>query len=91
MLFAFLAIARADVGADIPWTTIEAEAMHGNGTVLGPCYGSHRVEMESSGQQCVQLARAGEHLEFTASSRSDSLVLRYNLPDAAAGGGLESK
>ncbi|HWA24084.1 MAG TPA: glycosyl hydrolase family 28-related protein, partial [Lacunisphaera sp.] len=47
--------------------------------------------MESSGQQCVQLARAGEHLEFTASSRSDSLVLRYNLPDAAAGGGLESK
>lgn len=64
--------------------------MRSNGTVLGPAYGSHRVEMESSGQRCVQLARAGEHLEFVAPGVFDSLVLRYNLPDAPAGGGLES-
>ena len=80
----------ADVGADIPWTTIEAEAMRTNGTVLGPAYGPHRVEMESSGQRCVQLARGGERVEFAAPVVADSLVLRYSLPDAPAGGGVES-
>ncbi len=80
----------AQIGADIPWTTIEAEAMRGNGTVLGPHYEPHRVEVESSGQQCVQLARAGDHVEFTADADFDSLVLRYSLPDAPAGGGMDS-
>lgn len=77
-------------GADIPWTTVEAEAMRGTGTVLAPHYGPHRVEVESSGQQAVQLARANDYLEFNAPVESDSLVLRYSLPDAPAGGGVRS-
>jgi hypothetical protein len=80
----------AQRGADLPWTTIEAEAARTNGTILGPHYGPHRVEMESSGQQAVQLARAGEHLEFTAASAFDALVLRHHLPDAPKGGGVET-
>lgn len=80
----------ATVGADIPWTTIEAEAMRTNGTVLAPHYGPHRVEVESSGQQAVQLARAGEHLEFASPGDFDSVVLRFHLPDASKGGGVES-
>ncbi|MFZ5495672.1 MAG: glycosyl hydrolase family 28-related protein [Verrucomicrobiota bacterium] len=80
----------AGVGAVIPWTTIEAEAMRTTGTILGPACGPHRVEMESSAQRCVQLARTGEHLEFTAPGASDSLVLRYSLPDAPGGGGVGS-
>lgn len=61
-----------------------------SGTVLGPAYGPHRVEMESSGQQAVQLARAGEHVEFVAAAAYDSLVVRYSLPDAPKGGGTAS-
>jgi hypothetical protein len=78
------------IGADVPWTTIEAEAMTVTGTVLGPEYGPHRLEMEASGQKCVRLARGGEHVEFTSDASYDSLVLRYNLPDAEKGGGTTS-
>ncbi len=82
--------AYGEIGADIPWTTIEAEAMRTSGLVLGPEYGPHRLETESSGQKCVKLARAGEYVEFEAPAEFDSLVIRYNLPDAENGGGVTS-
>lgn len=87
-LFSLLLSVRAELGANMPWTTIEAEAMRGDGAVLGPEYGPHRLETESSGQQCVQLARAGGHVEFSATAEANSLVIRFHLPDAPAGGGL---
>lgn len=65
--------------------------MRTSGAVLGPVYAPHRVEMESSGQQCVKLGRAGEFVEFTATGDFDALVLRYSLPDAPTGGGVASK
>lgn len=64
--------------------------MQTSGTILGPAYGPHRIEMESSGQSCVRLGRAGDYVEFRATAESDSLVLRYSLPDAPAGGGTSS-
>ncbi len=79
------------IGAEIPWTTFEAENMRTSGAVLGPVYAPHRVEMESSGQKCVKLGRAGEFVEFTATDDFDALVLRYSLPDAPTGGGVASK
>ncbi|HVZ66584.1 MAG TPA: glycosyl hydrolase family 28-related protein [Lacunisphaera sp.] len=90
LLFAAAHPASAHVGADIPWTTIEAESIRTTGTALGPAYAPHRVETESSGQRCVRLARAGESVEFTADAAYDALVIRYNLPDAMGGGGLPS-
>jgi len=83
--------ALAAPGAEIPWVTFEAELMRTTGTVLGPEYGPHRLETESSGQRCVRLDRAGAAVEFTASARFDSLVVRYNLPDATTGGGTASR
>jgi len=76
-------------GADLPWTTYEAEAMTGTGTVLGPAYEPYRVETEASGQKCVRLAAAGEFVEFTAAAKAGALVLRYSLPDAPQGGGVD--
>lgn len=81
---------RARPGADQPWVTVEAEDMLGNGTVLGPAYEPHRVEIESSGQRCVRLAGAGAHLAFTAPAAANTLVVRYSLPDAPAGGGRQT-
>ena len=77
-------------GADLPWTTVEAEAMRGTGTLLGPAYAPHRLETEASGQQAVQLARAGGYVEFAAPVAANSLVIRYHLPDAPTGGGTAS-
>lgn len=87
---AALAASAARIGADIPWTTVEAEDMRTTGTVLGPVYAPHRVEMESSGQRCVKLAQAGQQLEFAAPIACDALVVRYHLPDAPGGGGRVS-
>ena len=79
------------IGADIPWMTYEAEEMRTTGTVLGPAYKPHRVELESSGQRCVKLVGAGDYVEFTSTGEFDAMVLRYSLPDAPIGGGLSTR
>jgi len=83
--------AVAAPGADIPWTTYEAEAMRTDGVVLGPRYEPHQIGTESSGQQCVRLESAGSFVEFTATVRADALIVRYSLPDAPTGGGLRAE
>jgi hypothetical protein len=95
--FAFLAslvicpaVVRAKAGADVPWTTYEAEDMKTTGTVLGPKYEPFHVETESSGQKCVKLNSVGEYVEFTATVSANGLVVRYSLPDSPDGGGLNS-
>src|SRR5258706_435684 len=75
------------VGADLTWTTCEAEAMRTNGTVLGPGYAPNTIETESSAQRCVRIASADEFVEFTAPVAANALVVRFNLPDAPQGGG----
>jgi hypothetical protein len=75
-------------GADIPWTTYEAEGMTTTGSVMGPKYGPYAVETESSGQRCVKLTARGQYVEFVAVASANSLIIRYSLPDGPAGGGL---
>ena len=79
--------ASANVGADMPWTTYEAEGMKTTGVVLGPKYDPNVVEAESSGQKCVKLVATGDFVEFTAGANANALVVRYSLPDANEGGG----
>ena len=79
---------RASVGAEVPWTTYEAENMKTTGTVFGPKYEPFLVETESSGQKCVKLNAAGEFVEFAASQPANAMVVRYSLPDLPNGGGL---
>ena len=64
--------------------------MRTTGTVLGPKYAPFLVETESSGQKCVKLVDAGEYVEFTAQSPANTMVVRYSLPDAPDGGGINS-
>ncbi|HEY5069318.1 MAG TPA: glycosyl hydrolase family 28-related protein, partial [Candidatus Acidoferrum sp.] len=87
---ASLCSAQSFRGADIPWTTYEAEAMTNTGTTLGPKYDPYLVETESSGQKCVKLAATGQFVKFIAQSSANAIVVRYSLPDAPGGGGLNS-
>jgi hypothetical protein len=89
-LYASLCSAQSFRGADIPWTTYEAEAMTNTGTTLGPKYDPYLVETESSGQKCVKLAATGQFVEFIAQSPANAIVVRYSLPDAPGGGGLNA-
>ncbi len=75
-------------GADIAWVSYQAEAMKTTGTVLGPTYGPFLVENEAINQSCVKLGTAGDYVEFTVTAPANTLVVRYSLPDAAKGGGL---
>jgi hypothetical protein len=87
---AYASNAQAGVGADISWTTYEAEAMKTTGAVMGPGYSPNSIETESSGQKYVRLVGPGEFVEFTAAADANALVLRYSLPDAAEGGGTNT-
>jgi hypothetical protein len=78
-------------GADLPWTTHEAEAMKTNGTVLGPKYEPYLVETESSGEQCVKLAATGDYVEFTAAVAANSLVVRFSQADSPDGAGTSAR
>ena len=78
-------------GADLPWTTYEAEAMKTTGTVLGPKYEPYMVETESSGEQCVKLAATGDYLEFTAAAAANTLVVRFSQADSPDGSGTSAK
>ena len=77
-------------GADMPWTTYEAEDMTTSGEKLGPKYDPGLVETESSGQKCLKLAATGQYVEFAAREPANAIVVRYSLPDAPAGGGMDS-
>ena len=94
LLLASLSLSAGQVqvfrGADIPWTTYEAETMRTSGQILEPAYGPGQIQMESSGLRCVKLA-AGDYLEFTSTGAANAIVVRYCLPDAAKGGGVDSE
>jgi len=76
-------------GADIAWVSYQAEAMKTSGTVLGPTYGPFLIENEAINQSCVKLGAPGDYVEFTVNAPANTLVVRYCLPDATQGGGLD--
>ncbi|MDQ8204152.1 glycosyl hydrolase family 28-related protein [Pelagicoccus sp. SDUM812003] len=87
-----VAFASGDqIGAELPWVSYEAESMVTNGAIFGPNYQPHTIETESSAQRYVELQEAGDYVEFEATIEAQGVVLRFSLPDAPEGGGLESE
>lgn len=68
-------------GPTVAFTTYEAEAMETNGmkTVATRDFG--RVSAESSGRQAVILSTVGQQVVFTNKEPSNSIVVRYSIPD----------
>lgn len=75
-------------GAAVPWVEYEAESGVTNGTTLAPSRAFGQIAAESSGRSSVQLSTTGEYVEFTSSAAANSVVVRYVIPDAPAGGGI---
>jgi hypothetical protein len=90
VFYTLTSLGQQKVGADIPWVTYEAEHMKTNGIILGPKYAPYKVETESSGQQCVKLAKKQQFVEFTPLETANSMVIRYSLPDTKIGDGTHS-
>jgi len=84
------AVNKAARGATTMYTEYEAEAAATNGTVIGPTRKYREIASEASGRQAVKLDQTGQYVEFTLTKPTNSLVVRYTIPDAPAGGGLEA-
>ncbi|WP_432841281.1 CBM35 domain-containing protein [Dactylosporangium sp. CA-092794] len=81
------AAALAARGATLPYTTYEAENGTTNGVVLGPDRTYRTIASESSGRRAVRLDNAGKYLQITLAQPADAVVVRYSIPDNAAGTG----
>lgn len=74
-------------GATVPYTEYEAEAAQTTGTVLAPSRVFGSVQAESSGRSAVQLGSTGQKVSFTLTAPTNSIVVRYSIPDSSDGTG----
>jgi len=75
-------------GAMVPFIEQEAEDAAHNGTVIGHDRVYGRLPSEASGRRAVTLDAVGEYVEFTLTEPANAMVVRYSLPDNAAGTGI---
>lgn len=75
-------------GATLPYWEYEAEAASFDGVLLGPSRAFGDVAAESSGRQAVRLEATGQRVTFTSEHHANTIVVRFAIPDAPAGGGI---
>ncbi|HEY1684352.1 MAG TPA: glycosyl hydrolase family 28-related protein [Tepidisphaeraceae bacterium] len=80
----------ASSGANLPWTTYEAENCQTDGSILGPDYTGQTPSREASGRRCVKLDAAGQYMEFKSQSEAQGMIIRYCLPDSPDGRGIDA-
>jgi hypothetical protein len=92
-LFAALAAAapEASRGASLPFTEYEAEDAAGEFTLTGPDRRLGTLASEASGRRAAMLAGPDAYVEFTLARSANALTVRYAIPDAAGGGGIDSR
>lgn len=77
-------------GATCPWITYEAEEGVTNAAIHGPSRKYLTPEAEASGRRFVRLDAVGEFVEIRAKRRANTIVIRYCIPDAKCGRGIET-
>jgi len=70
-----------------PYAEIQAEDSTTNGTIIGPNRFYPSLPSEAIGRRAVTLSAQGQFVEFTVPVTSNSIVMRYSIPDNAAGTG----
>ena len=75
-------------GATVPFVEQEAEDATFNGTLIGPDRRFTTLPSEASGRRAVRLDAAGQFVEFTLTQQANAMVVRYSVPDNAAGTGI---
>ena len=79
------------VGADLSYTTYEAETASTNAEVM-TSKRTYRtdIQSEASGRQAVKLTDTGDYVEFTLKKPANAMVLRYSIPDSSDGAGQDA-
>ncbi|WP_165837056.1 glycosyl hydrolase family 28-related protein [Phenylobacterium hankyongense] len=78
-------------GARAPFVEYEAENGLTNGKIIGPDRTFTSLAAEASGRRAVRLEGVGGYVEFILDRPADAVSLRYALPDAADGRGLDGQ
>jgi hypothetical protein len=76
-------------GASLGFVEQEAENAVTNGTVLPYSTTAYTLAAEASGRSAVQLT-AGQYVEFTLTRPANAVTIRYAIPDAPTGGGIDA-
>ncbi|VUD67446.1 Endo-1,4-beta-xylanase Z [Thalassocella blandensis] len=78
-----------DRGASMPYVIYQAEhgVTGGNAQVLTPNRTIGDLAGEASGRSAVTLNNVGDYVEFDTDISTNTLVTRFSIPDAPAGGG----
>jgi alpha-1,3-glucanase-like protein len=76
-------------GAQLGIVEQEAENAATNGTILPFDTTAYTLSAEASGRQAVKLA-PGQYVAFTLTKRANAVTIRYAIPDAPTGGGIEA-
>jgi hypothetical protein len=77
-------------GAPVGFSEQEAENADTNGTVLPFGTEAYTLAAEASGRRAVKLTAPGQYVEFTLTRPANALTVRYSIPDALAGGGIDA-
>ena len=80
-------------GATVPWVEMQAEDAMTNAKVLGPSrtkWDATHIEAEAIGRKAVELDKTGDYVEFTTTAPTNSIVVRFSIPDAPGGGGISA-
>jgi hypothetical protein len=86
----------AGQGMTMPWFEFQAEdPAHAttNATVLPPTrtkWDATQIQAEAIGRQAVKLTNPGDYVEFTTTAPSNSVVIRYSIPDSTDGTGINA-
>ncbi|MFB9907580.1 discoidin domain-containing protein [Allokutzneria oryzae] len=79
-------------GANMPYDMYEAEdgVVGGGATVVGPNRTIGDIAGEASGRKAVTLKSTGSFVEWTTKASTNTLVIRFSIPDSPGGGGISS-
>jgi hypothetical protein len=77
-------------GATLPYVEYEAEEATTNGVVIGPSTAFGNLAAEASARRAVRLEATGHKVEFRLDRPANSIVVRYAIPDASGGGGVNA-
>ena len=80
-------------GAKVPWTEYQAEDGETNAAVIGPSrqkWDINHLEAEAIGRKAVRLDKTGDYVSFKTTEAANALVVRFSIPDAPGGGGIDA-
>jgi hypothetical protein len=76
-------------GANMPYDTYEAESgtVGGGASIVGPNRTIGDIAGEASGRRAVTLNSTGAFVQWTTRAATNTIVVRFSIPDSAGGGG----